>query len=121
VTAGVSLDSDGTFTLARSPTEDAGYRLSRSGAFAVSVHVHVHPVLTLARRHGFHGTMLPKLQGATVTLQRDTPGGWVDADSATVAGDGSYHFSTPVTSGSWRVHFARDADHSAGTSTTLVV
>ncbi|HEY0386903.1 MAG TPA: SpoIID/LytB domain-containing protein [Gaiellales bacterium] len=121
VTAGVSLDSDGTFTLARSPMEDAGYRLSRSGAFAVSVHVHVHPVLTLARRHGFHGTMLPKLQGATVTLQRDTPGGWVDADSATVAGDGSYHFSTPVTSGSWRVHFARDADHSAGTSTTLVV
>ncbi len=119
--AGVTLDSDGTFSLPRSPLEDVSYRLTRSNAFAVSVRVHVHPLLTLSRSHGFHGTMLPKVQGATVTLQRDTAGGWADSDTATVAGDGTYHFSTPVGSGSWRVHFDRDADHSAGASTTLVI
>jgi stage II sporulation protein D len=118
---GVSLDSDGRFSVARSPKQDVSYRLTRKGAFPVTQHVHVHPVLTLSGGRHFHGTMLPKLQGATVSLQRDTPGGWVAVEDATVAADGTFRFSTAVASGSWRVHFAHDADHSAGTSTTLVV
>jgi SpoIID/LytB domain protein len=119
--SGVTLDADGRFSLPRSPAQDTSYRLTRRGAFAVSVHVDVHPVLTLGQGGGFHGTIVPKLQGATVTLQHDTSGGWTDVEPATVAADGSYHFSTAVASGSWRVHFAHDADHSSGTSTTLVV
>lgn len=121
ITSPVTLDSDGRFSIPRSPMGDASYRLSRAGAFPVTVHVRVHPVLTLAGGSRFHGTMLPKLQGATVTLQKDTPGGWIAVEDATVAADGSYRFSTAVASGSWRVHFAHDADHSAANSTTLVV
>src|SRR4051794_30768705 len=56
---GISLDSDGRFSVARSPMQDVAYRLTRPGAFPVTVHVHVHPVLTLSRRRHFHGTMLP--------------------------------------------------------------
>jgi SpoIID/LytB domain protein len=121
ITAPVSLDSDGRFSLARSPMADVSYRLSRAGAAAVIVRVRVHPVLTLSGGARFHGTMLPRLQGATVTLQKDTPGGWAAVEDATVAADGTFRFTTPVASGSWRVHFAHDADHSAGTSTTLVI
>jgi SpoIID/LytB domain protein len=121
VGATISVDGTGRFSLSRSPLQDVSYRLSRTGAFAVSVHVHVHPVLTLAGGSHFHGTMRPKLGGATVTLQKETPGGWVDVEDATVAADGTYQFTTGVSSGSWRSHFHHDADHSSGASTTLVV
>jgi hypothetical protein len=118
---GVSLDSDGRFSLARHPMQDSSYRLSRAGDFRVTVHVHVHPVLTLAAGRRFHGTILPKLQGTTVTLQKDTPGGWVAVEDATVAADGTYRFTTAAASGSWRVHFKRDADHSAASSPVLII
>ncbi|HYW29317.1 MAG TPA: hypothetical protein VE824_05890, partial [Gaiellales bacterium] len=121
ITSPVTLDSDGRFSLARSPMADASYRLSRAGAAAVTVQVRVHPVLTLSGGARFHGTMLPKLQGATVTLRKTTPGGWAAVEDASVAADGSFSFTTPVASGSWRVHFAHDADHSGANSTTLVV
>jgi hypothetical protein len=45
----------------------------------------------------------------------------VDVEGATVAADGSYRFSTAVASGSWRIHFTHDADHSSATSMTLVI
>ena len=105
----------------RRPVADASYRLVRKGASSPTVHVRVHAALTLSKKGGFHGTMLPRLAGATVTLQRLSAGRWVSAGTATVGAKGGYRFSTAVTSGSWRAHFRRDSDHSSGASATLVV
>jgi stage II sporulation protein D len=121
VTTAVPLDSEGRFSISRSPGKDVSYRLVRRSAFSPVIHVHVHPLLTLASGGGFHGTMTPAVQGATVILQNDTPGGWVDVESATVAAGGGYQFAQAVTSGTWRARFHRDADHSDATSATLVV
>jgi stage II sporulation protein D len=121
VRATVALDSDGRFSISRSPSRDVSYRLVRKSAFAPVIHVHVHPLLTLASGGGFHGSMFPAVQGATVILQHDTSGGWVDVESATVAAGGGYQFAQAVAPGSWRARFRRDADHSGATSDTLVV
>jgi hypothetical protein len=119
--APVVLDSTGRFSIRRRPVADAGYRLVRKGASSPTVHVRVHAALTLSKKGGFHGTMLPRLGGATVTLQRLSAGRWVSAGTATVGAKGGYRFSTAVSHGSWRAHFRRDSDHSSGASATLVV
>jgi hypothetical protein len=121
VTAPVVLDSTGRFSIRRRPVADASYRLVRKGASSPTVHVRVHAALTLSKKGGFHGTMLPRLAGATVTLQRLSAGRWVSAGTATVGVKGGYRFSTAVSSGSWRAHTRRDSDHSSGASATLVV
>jgi stage II sporulation protein D len=121
VMAPVVLDSTGRFSILRRPVADAGYRLVREGARSPTVRVAVHAALTLSKKGGFHGSMLPRLAGATVTLQRLNAGRWVSAGTATVGAKGGYRFSTAVSSGSWRAHFRRDADHSSGASPTLVV
>jgi stage II sporulation protein D len=121
VTAPVALDADGRFSISRSPGKDVRYRLVRNSAFSPVLYVHVHPLLTLASGGGFHGSMTPAVQGATVILQRDTSGGWVDVESATVAAGGGYQFAQAVASGSWRARFHRDADHSDASSDTLVI
>lgn len=121
VTAPVPLDAEGRFSIVRSPVENVSYRLVRKSAFSPVIHVHVHPLLTLKRRHGFHGTIFPAVAGATVTLQRQTPGGWVSVQSATAGSAGGYHFSQAVVPGSWQVRFHSDADHSGAVSQTLVV
>jgi hypothetical protein len=56
-----------------------------------------------------------------VTLQRQTPGGWVAVESATTGALGGYRFTQAVASGSWRVRFGGNANHSGGTSDMLVV
>jgi len=121
VTAQVALDSTGRFSISRRPVADASYRLVRKGASSPTVRVRVHAALTLSKKGGFHGTMLPRLAGATVTLQRLSGGRWVTAGTDTVGAKGGYRFSTAVTPGSWRAHFRRDSDHSSGASPTLVV
>ncbi len=121
VKAPVVLDSTGRFSILRRPVADASYRLVRKGASSPVVHVRVHAALTLLKKGGFHGTMLPRLAGATVTLERLTSGRWAGAGTATVGAKGGYRFSTAVTPGSWRAHFRRDSDHSSGLSATLVV
>ena len=100
---------------------DVAYRLVRNGAFSPVVHVHVGPRMTLASKGGFHGTMFPRLQGATVLLQKHGSGHWTTVGSAMVSATGVYHFSSAVRSGSWRARFPGDADHSASTSPVLVV
>jgi stage II sporulation protein D len=121
VMAPVVLDSTGRFSITRRPVADASYRLVRKGASSPTVRVRVHAALTLSKKGGFHGTMLPRLAGATVTLQRISGGRWVGAGTATVGAKGGYRFSTAVSHGSWRAHFRRDKDHSSGASPTLVV
>jgi stage II sporulation protein D len=121
VTAPVVLDSTGRFSIVRHSVADASYRLVRKGASSPTVRVRVHAALTLSKKGGFHGTMRPRLAGATVTLERLTAGRWVSAGTATISPKGGYRFSTAVSSGSWRAHFRRDADHSSGASATLVV
>jgi SpoIID/LytB domain protein len=121
VMAPVVLDSTGRFSILRRPVADASYRLVRKDASSPTVRVRVHAALTLSKKGGFHGTMLPRLAGATVTLERLTAGRWASAGTATVGVKGGYRFSTAVSSGSWRAHFRRDADHSSGASATLVV
>jgi SpoIID/LytB domain protein len=121
VRAPVVLDSTGRFSIVRRPVADARYRLVRKGASSPTVRVRVHVALTLSKKGGFHGTMLPRLAGATVTLERLSAGRWVSAGTATVGAKGGYRFSTAVSHGSWRAHFRRDSDHSSGASATLVV
>jgi hypothetical protein len=121
VMARVTLDSTGRFSILRRPVADASYRLVRKGASSPTVHVRVHAGLTLAKKGGFHGTMLPRLAGATVSLQRLAGGRWASVSTATVGAKGGYRFSTAVSQGSWRAHFRRDSDHSSGASATLVV
>src|SRR3954447_20150219 len=96
VMARVALDSTGRFSVIRRPVADASYRLVRKGASSPTVHVRVHAVLTLSKQGGFHGTMLPRLAGATVTLERLTAGRWAVAGTATVGAKGGYRFSTAV-------------------------
>jgi stage II sporulation protein D len=121
-TATPTLDADGRFAATRRPLENVAYRLVRPMAFSPVVHVAVHPALTLVVSNGvFRGTMKPHLAGSVVTLQRHGSSGWVDRGSATVGTKGGYAFSVAPVAGSWRVHFAGDADHAAGRSAVLVV
>jgi stage II sporulation protein D len=118
----IGLDSEGRFSLPRTPGKDVAYRLVRGSAFSPVAHVAVSPALTLLGSNGrFSGKMFPHLAGATVTLQRHGPSGWNARDTATVGPKGGYSFLTAPSTGSWRVRFAGDADHSAGVSATLVV
>src|SRR6476659_730651 len=121
VTARVVLDSTGRFSIKRRPVADASYRLVRKGASSPTVRVRVHAALTLSKTRGFHGAMLPRLAGATVSLERLSGGRWVSAGTDTVGAKGGYRFSTAVTPGSWRAHFRRDSDHSSGASATVAV
>ena len=56
-----------------------------------------------------------------VPLQQQVAGTWTAMDTSTVGGGGRYAFSTPVSSGSWRVRLPGNADHGGGVSPTLVV
>jgi stage II sporulation protein D len=121
VMAPVTLDSTGRFSILRRPVADVSYRLVRKGASSPTLRVRVHAALTLAKKGGFHGTMLPRLAGATVSLQRLAGGRWAGVSTATVGAKGGYRFPTAVSQGSWRAHFRRDSDHSSGASATLVI
>ncbi|MDX6496360.1 MAG: hypothetical protein QOE17_2346 [Gaiellales bacterium] len=121
-TATPTLDSEGRFAVSRRPLKNVAYRLVRPMAFSPVVHVAVHPALTLAASNGhFRGTMKPHLAGSTVTLQRHAASGWVARATATVGPKGGYVFSMAPAAGIWRVRFAGDADHAAGSSATLVI
>jgi stage II sporulation protein D len=118
----VALDSDGRFAIARSPTENVSYRIARRHVFSPVVSVVVHPVMTLSSSGGaLHGHMLPRLAGATVTLQKLSSGRWTGVESVTAGGRGRYAFTTAVTSGTWRARFRHDADHGGAASPQLVI
>jgi stage II sporulation protein D len=117
-----TLDVDGRFAILRRSFKNIAYRLVRPMAFSPVVRVAVHPALTLIASNGsFHGTMKPPLTGSSVTLERHRSSGWVVVDTATVGSRGGYRFSAARTAGSWRVHFAGDADHAASVSAVLVL
>jgi hypothetical protein len=122
IQATVTLDSDGRFSLTRSPTADVSYRIVRRGVFSPVVSVRVHPALTLTTTGGaFNGHVVPLLQGAGVTLQWLSGGTWTDSQTVAVDAHGDYTFGTAVSSGSWRVHYGGDADHGSAISATVVV
>jgi SpoIID/LytB domain protein len=119
-----ALDAEGAFSIPRRSNKNIAYRIVRRLAFSPVEKIGVYPNLTLetAPGGGFRGTMVrPVLAGSEVLLVRNLGGGWEIRDSAIVGADGSYSFSTPVTQGTWKAHFAGDDDHSLGNSPLLDV
>ncbi|MDX6593362.1 MAG: stage sporulation protein [Gaiellales bacterium] len=119
-----TLDEDGFFAIPRRSNKNIAYRLIRKHAFSPVEKIGVYPNLTLEAPPGggFRGTMVrPVLAGSEVLLVRNLGSGWEIRDSAVVGPAGGYSFSVPVTTGTWKAHFAGDDDHSKGNSPYLEV
>jgi stage II sporulation protein D len=121
INATITLNSQGQFSLARSPGQNVSYQIARRGVFSPVISVRVHASLTLSTSSGFSGHIRPTIAGELVSLQRQVAGQWSDVETAVIDGSGNYSFSTPVTSGSWRARYAGDGNHAPGSSATVVV
>ena len=119
----LAVGANGNFSVALHPAADRTYRLVSAGR-AVSPHVivAVQPALTLVVSGGrFRATMYPALPGETLMLSRQTPSGWVLGESGTTGPHGNVLFTTPPSTGTWRVHYVGDATHQRGHSAAITV
>ena len=84
--------------------------------------VKVQPALSLAVVTGhFRATMYPALQGEMLQLEQHTAAGWPIVESAAAGRHGHAAFTTPPTSGQWRVRYPGDAIHLRGHSALFTV
>jgi SpoIID/LytB domain protein len=113
----------GNFSVALHPAADRTYRLVSAGkAVSPRLTVLVQPALSLAVVGGhFQATMYPALLGETLVLSKQTPAGWVLGESETAGQNGHAAFTTPPTTGNWRVHYVGDATHLRGHSAAISV
>src|SRR5262249_41708912 len=95
--APVDRDPDATFTVAGKSTAKASYRLSGSGTstapltLGVSAYVRLDPAASTTE---LSGRARPIVQGAAVTIQRNTGSGWTTISQASL--DASGHFAATV-------------------------
>jgi stage II sporulation protein D len=113
----------GNFSVALHPAADRTYRLVSAGrAVSPRVTVAVQPALTLVATGGrFRATMYPALPGETLVLSKQTPSGWVLGESEATGPHGNVLFTTPPSTGTWRVHYVGDATHLRGHSAAITV
>jgi stage II sporulation protein D len=113
----------GNFVVRLTPKADRSYRLVTAGrAVSPRVTVAVQPALALAVVGGaFRATMYPALPGEMLVLTKQTPKGWVLGESEPAGPNGHATFTTPPTTGSWRVHYVGDATHRRGHSAPINV
>jgi stage II sporulation protein D len=123
VVKNLAVHADGTFSVQVTPIANRDYRLLSTGrAVSPRVTVGVQPALSLAVASGhFRASMYPALPGEELDLYRQTAGGWVKVSSSTAGQHGNAVFTTPPTTGNWRVHYVGDATHLRGHSAAIAV
>jgi SpoIID/LytB domain protein len=122
--APVDREPNGTFTVPIKATAKASYRVAGSGAASAPVTVGVSAYVKLdpaASSSSLSGRARPIVEGAPVTIQRNSGSGWTNV--ATAALDATGHFSVDLTvqPASYRARYAPRHGVLAGISPILRV
>lgn len=113
----------GSLTLAVGPRITTWFRLSSPVAAGSTARIAVKPKLRFASEQNpgtLTGTMGPKLQGATVIVQRLEGGVWRNKATATVNANGVWRATFNRTSGRYRAYSAPGNGYAPGTSPTRI-
>jgi hypothetical protein len=126
-----TTSATGGWSLAVKPTADTRYRASSGKTDSPTVDVMVRPAITLklsdrtpkrGQRVRFSGQVCPEHDSVATELQRRTSSGWKKVAGpvlADIPGSTCSKYSVRKRvrkSGTYRTHFAADADHAAGNS-----
>jgi hypothetical protein len=130
-TGNADTNATGDWSLAVKPTANTRYRANVGKTDSPTLDVMVRAAITLklsdrtpkrGRRVRFSGRLCPEHDSVAIQLQRKTSSGWKNVASpvlADIPGGTCSKYSVAKRvrrSGSYRAHFAGDADHAAGNS-----
>jgi subtilase family protein len=120
----IDREPNGTFTAAVKATAKGTYRVAGSGAASapqtvgVSAYVRLDPAASAA---SLSGRARPIVEGAPVTIQRNTGSGWTNVATADLDGTGRFSADLAVQPASYRARYAPKHGVLAGISPILRV